>query len=249
MRTALLALAGMLPLVASGPARIEARCTAEQIDELGLECTAQQPCPVYLELSSAESTSGRLFVAGNLHTSSATLSSILLASEDGGRTWSEPHPRIPSAVLDQIQFIDLQNGWIAGYTMRNIPRDPFLLATSDGGKSWTRKPVSEEPRTGAVEHFWFESPTSGTLLIDLIWPNETGGRHERYRTMTGGDSWSLEEVSAKPLALKRGPINEPAWRLRADAKLRVFFLEKNLGNGEWEMTAEFPIEAGSCSGE
>jgi photosystem II stability/assembly factor-like uncharacterized protein len=249
MRTAAVALLGVGLLRAQPPAKIEAHCTPEQIDELGLSCTAEQPCPIYLELTSAEAATGSLFVAGNLHTSSATLSSILLASGDGGKTWSEPHPRIPSAVLDQIQFVDLQNGWIGGHIMQNLPRDPFLLATADGGKSWKRKPVSEESRTGALEGFWFESRDSGTLIVDLIRPNETGARRERYSTMTGGDSWTLEEVSAGPLRLKRAPPRDPVWRVRADAKSRVLVLEKNLGNGEWETTAEFPIEVGTCGRE
>lgn len=249
MRTAGLALLAISLLSASPTAKIDVRCTPEQIDELGLTCTAEQPCPVYLELTSADSTPGRLFVAGNLHTASATLSSILLASEDGGETWSEPHPRIPSAVLEQIQFFDLQSGWMAGHVIQNLPRDPFLLATTDGGKTWTRKPISEEARTGAVEHFWFDSRNSGSLILDLITPNETGGRHERYRTMTGGDSWSLEEVSAKPLQLKRVGSSDPLWRVRADAKSHEFVLEKNAGAGAWEATAEFPIEVGFCRGE
>jgi photosystem II stability/assembly factor-like uncharacterized protein len=248
MRTVAIALLGLV-LLQARPANIDVRCTPEQIDELGLSCTAEQPFPVYLELTSAESITGRLFVAGNVHTNSATLASILLASEDGGNTWSEPHPRILSAVLDQIQFVDLQNGWIGGQIMQNLPRDPFLLVTTDGGKTWTRKPISEEAMTGALEGFWFDSRNSGTLIVDLIQPNETGGRHERFRTMTGGDSWTLEEVSAKALSLKRGPAREPAWRVRADAKSRRFVLERNLGTGEWEETAKFPIEVGSCRGE
>lgn len=249
MRTAGLVLLSITLLRAHPPAKIDVRCTPEQIDELGLTCTAEQPCPVYLELTSAESAAGRLFVTGNLHTSSATLSSILLASEDGGETWSEPHPRIPSAVLEQIQFFDLQSGWIAGHFIQNLPHDPFFLATTDGGKSWTRKPISEEPRTGAVERFWFDSRNSGSLILDLITRNETGGRHERYRTMTAGDSWNLEEVSAKPLELKHGPFSDPLWRVRADAKSRAFLVEKNAGTAGWETTAEFPVEVGFCRGE
>jgi hypothetical protein len=103
--------------------------------------------------------------------------------------------------------------------------------------------------TGALEGFWFDSRNSGTLIVDLIQPNETGARHERYRTMTGGDSWTLEEVSAQALSLKRGPLREPAWRVRPDGKSRTVVLERNLGGGEWEERAKFPIEVGSCGGE
>ena len=175
-------------LVAQPRAAVEYRCSAEDIDKFALECSSDRPCPVYLELSAADSATGRIFVTGNLHTESATLYSVLLASDDGGETWTEPHPRIPFSVLEQIQFVDLQNGWVSGQSVQNGPRDPFLLATSDGGKSWKQKPVSEEPRPGAVEQFWFDSRNTGVLLVDRVQANETGGRHERYRTMTGGDS-------------------------------------------------------------
>src|ERR1051326_5191671 len=70
MRTAGLVLLAFGLLRAHPPAKIDVRCTPEQIDELGLTCTAEQPCPIYLELTSADSTAGRLFVSGNLHTAS-----------------------------------------------------------------------------------------------------------------------------------------------------------------------------------
>jgi hypothetical protein len=248
MRTAGLILLG-IGLLRAQPVKIDFTCTPEQVDDLGLECSSDLPCPVYLELSAADSTTGRLVATGNLHTSSATLSSILLASDDNGKTWSEPHPRIRSAVLDQIQFIDLQAGWISGHVMQNLPRDPFLLATTDGGKSWARKAISEESRPGAIEQFWFDSRNTGALIVDLIRPNETGARHQRYQTMTGGDSWTLEEVSGLPMRLKRGRSGEQVWRVRPDGKSRTFVVEKNLGGDEWQPIAAFPIEVGACKGE
>jgi hypothetical protein len=249
MRTAMIFLLGTGLLLSQHTAKVDFACTAENVEDFGLTCSPEQPCPVYLELSAADSTIGRLIVTGNLHTGSVTLYSILLVSDDGGSTWTEPQPRIKSAVLEQIQFIDLQNGWIGGQFIQNLPRDPFLLVTANGGKTWNRKPVSEESRVGAIEQFWFVSRNSGALIVDLIRPNETGGRHERYQTMTGGDSWALEEVSAKELRLKRGPSEDAAWRVRADEGSKSFRVEKNLGNGEWEGVAAFPIEVGSCKGE
>ena len=236
-------------LVAQTRAAVEYRCSAEDLEKFALECSSDRPCPVYLELSAADSATGRIFVTGNLHTESATLYSVLLASDDGGETWTEPHPRIPFTVLEQIQFVDLQNGWVSGQSVQNGPRDPFLLATSDGGKSWKQKPVSEEPRSGAVEQFWFDSRNTGVLLVDRVQANEAGGRHERYRTMTGGDSWALEEVSAKPLHLKRAGGTEPVFRVRPDGAAHAFRIEKNMGEDRWAPIAAFPIKAGECRGE
>src|ERR1017187_2904705 len=60
-------------------------CTEEDIRSAGLECSEQDPCPVYLELAAVESTGIRIFAAGNIHTANATLYTILLGSEDNGQ--------------------------------------------------------------------------------------------------------------------------------------------------------------------
>src|ERR1700689_4693282 len=57
-------------------------CTAEEIDHFGLNCSAEQPCPVYADLNSVESIGARVFVTGNLHTDSVTLASLLFGSGD-----------------------------------------------------------------------------------------------------------------------------------------------------------------------
>jgi hypothetical protein len=112
------------------PMHIAFECTEADTQSSGLNCSEEEPCPVYLEVANIEAVGNKLFLPGNLHTSTTTISSILLVTEDAGKTWIEPHPRIRSAGLDQIQFIDFQNGWISGANLQNAPRDPFLLLTS-----------------------------------------------------------------------------------------------------------------------
>jgi photosystem II stability/assembly factor-like uncharacterized protein len=247
MRFAVL-LALALALRAEAPSRIECKCTNEDIQELDLECSAEQPCPVYLEFAALETVANRVFLTGNLHTKNATLSSILLASDDGGRTWSEPHPRVRGAVLEQIQFIDLENGWIGGQTVQPAPRDPFLLITHDAGKTWQMRPVFEESnRTGAIEQFWFDSRTSGSLLVDRIQAGENGARHELYESMTGGESWSLRQASASTIKLARSrpESTNPDWRIRADAATKSYRVEKR-DSGQWKTIAAFAIQPGEC---
>ena len=141
-----------MPLVYDGkPLRVPVSCTEEDIQSMGLSCSADSPCPVYLELSALEVLAGRMILVGNLHTDSATLSSIVLASEDGGKTWVESHPRIRQAALDQMQFFDLANGWISGQVMAALPRDPFFLVTIDGGKTWRQRPVFGDSHLGSIE--------------------------------------------------------------------------------------------------
>lgn len=232
-------------LVNSGkPMLVPVQCGSEEINALGLTCSAEEPCPVFLELEGIEAVASKLFLSGNLHTATTTLSSILLFSPDGGKTWSEPHERIPSAGLDQIQFVDFQNGWIAGHQLQALPRDPFFLRTTDGGKTWRRRPVFGESQPGTIEAFWFDSREQGTVLIDRQ-SSEGGGRYARYETMTGGESWMIREVSARAPRLKRQAGENPAWRVRPHAPSQAYRIEKQEGE-RWLTVASFLIRAGVC---
>src|ERR1700760_1079401 len=82
------------------PVRIAYACAEEDLQWAGMSCSEDDPCPVYLELSSVVPDGRKIFAAGNLHSTSATLSSILLTSEDGGATWKEPAARIRGAAID-----------------------------------------------------------------------------------------------------------------------------------------------------
>src|SRR5215831_4690034 len=133
-----------VPLIlenAGKPIHLPYSCTVEDVQAAGLACTAEEPCPVYLELTGVESVGSRIFLSGNLHTDTVTLSTTLLGSEDNGRTWREVHDRIHSATLDRIQFLDAETGWSAGETLSPLPQDPFLLHTVDGGKTWRQRLV------------------------------------------------------------------------------------------------------------
>lgn len=240
--TALLAIL----FLASAQTSLQFACTAEDIETLGLSCSAEDPCPVYLELTSVETSGARLFVAGNFHTERNTLYSVLLLSEDGGKTWTEPHQRIRAAGLDQIQFVDFQNGFVSGGIIGSLPRDPFLLVTTDGGKSWRDRPVFDEGRIGTISQFFFENKTNGLLLFDRTKRPEDGNRYEIHETMTGGDTWLPKQISSRPLTLKRTQLTaeERGWRLREDPKSKTIRIEQK--TDKWLPAAAFPIQAGEC---
>ncbi len=149
------------------PMVTEYHCSLEDIQFAGLSCTLDDPCPTYLELSAVEAVGNRIFVAGNIHSSSATLYSVLLVSDDSGKTWREPSERVRGVGLDRIQFVDFENGWVSGEEQHPLPREPFLLATSDGGKQWRRQPIFGDSRFGSILQFWFNSRSSGSVLVDL----------------------------------------------------------------------------------
>jgi hypothetical protein len=234
------------PLVYAGkPLRVEAVCTEDDIQSLGLGCTVEQPCAIYLELSTIETGANRIVVAGNLHTETATLSSVLLMSEDGGVTWTEPHPRIKNGSLEQAQFFDLQTGWISGQMVGALARDPFFLLTTDGGKTWRQRAVMSEPGPGSVEQFGFESATAGTVFVDRG-PGAEGGRYALLETRTGGESWSIRTVGREKPVLAKRPAGSAAWRLQPHAPTKSYQVQRKEANGRWVAVASFLVNAGAC---
>ena len=238
----LVGLAAISLAAQTAPTRIAAQCSAEVVQSLSLPCSTEEPCKLFLELAAAELVGNRIVVTGNIHTGSATLESLLLVSDDGGRTWTEAHPRLPSVVIDQIQFIDFETGWTNGHILSGVPRDPFFLLTTDGGKTWRRRPIYGEARTGAVEQFWFNSRTTGALALDRVRAAENGLRYELWESMTGGESWSVRQVDSRPLSIKR-PEREQVLRIRTDAAAHI--LERRDGE-KWARIASFDVSAGEC---
>ena len=233
-----ISLCAQTPLENSGkPIRVGYECTAADTQAAGLGCSEEDPCPVYLELENADAAGNGIFVTGNLHTPMATLYSIVLASGDEGKTWTEPHPRLRSSGLDQLQFVDSQNGWISGANLQGAPRDPFFLTTADGGKSWSQRPIFEETRVSTIESFYFDTPMHGTLFIDATLDNDM---HEIYQTQDGGQTWSIQPggVKAKTHVL-------PGWRVRTDAPTRSYVVEKS-ENNRWQKVASFLVNIASC---
>jgi hypothetical protein len=230
------------------PIRIPGNCKAEDLNALGLTCNANEPCPLFLELSSAELVGNRILVTGNLHTSSATVESLLLASEDGGATWTEPAPRVSGGTLEDIQFLDFELGWIAGHIIMVRPREPFFLLTSDGGKTWRRRSVTTESGLGVVSQFRFDSRNHGLALIDKIRKGESGMRYEVYESMTGGESWMLQQVTDQPVPI-RGPARaDGALRIRAESNTKTYRLERKTGS-TYSLAASFAINSGECKVE
>lgn len=226
------------------PMRVAFACTGDDIQWAGMSCSEDDPCPMYLELSAVEAVGNRLFTIGNIHSSSVTLYSILLASEDAGATWREPFERARGAGLDHMQFLDFQNGWISGETFNPLPRDPFLLITSDGGRNWRRVPVSEESRGGIIQQFWFEAKDRGSLVVDRMQSAESG-RYELYESPNGGNTWMIRQTSDRPLSIRASASANADLRVRPDAASQSFVIEKRQGE-RWNKVASFLVPIGDC---
>jgi len=230
------------------PIKLDFKCGEEDITAFGLTCSPDDPCEVYLELAALEPVGSKMFATGNLHTSSVTLWSVLLVSEDGGKTWTEGLERARSTGFEHVQFLDFESGWISGQTLLSLPKDPFLLLTSDGGKTWRKKTIRSDTHVGAVQQFSFESAKDGQLLVDRTQTGDAGGRYEFYETTSGGDSWSLRQVSPKPVPLRRPRVANADWRIRADARTKSFVIERRSGD-RWQGLSSFLVKVGECQTE
>jgi len=230
-------------LAAQEPRKLENVCTPADQDAFGLTCTEDDPCAVFLELSSIEPNGSTLFLTGNLHTVNTTMYGLLLQTDDGGKSWTEPNKRVRSADLEEIQFADFQHGWMGGTKLEPLPRDPIFLITIDGGKSWRPYPLFDETTFGSIQQFWFDSAANGELVLDRSQGATT--RYERYVTMTGGTSWELQQTDSKPIRLAKARSKENAsFRLRAD--VGNYLVERRTAAGGWEALSSFAIHAGDC---
>lgn len=222
------------------------QCAEVDFAALGLTCSETEPCPSFLELSSVEALGPKLVVSGNVHTSSTTLQSVLLFSEDSGASWREAHPRIQAGALESMQFIDFATGWISGQSSLGLPRDPFLLLTTDSGRSWRKVDIYAESRVGVIESFAFQSARKGWLVVDNRGSGEAG-KYEFYETQTGGTSWELREISSRiPKAAQAEARSEPAGaRLKVDEKKGLYRVEVRSGNG-WREVSSFKLKLEDC---
>jgi hypothetical protein len=227
------------------PIRVPFACISENLDWAGLACADDDPCSIYLELNAVAAAGKKVFVAGNLHAQSATLSSILLGSDDGGLTWKETAPPVRGAALDQFQFYDAQRGWASGETVYPLARDPFFLITSDGGESWRNRAVTDEGGPGSIQRFLFDSPQHGELLVDGG-KGADGGRYKKYESDTGGDSWSIRAATDTAPKMLGASAADPDYRIAAGKD--AYRIEKRTG-GKWSSIVMFAVSAATCKSE
>jgi len=227
------------------PMQLAYSCPEADLQWAGMACSEEDPCPIYLELTSVVPAGRKIVAAGNLHSTSATLSSVLLVTDDAGITWKEPAARIRGAALDQLQFIDAQHGWAAGETQYPLPRDPFFLISTDGGDSWRQHAVGEEGMPGAIQRFSFDSRDHGELIVDAGKAAE-GGRYYSYESRTGGDNWEIRGKSDQlPVIRNAAPLENVDYRLRTSKDSKSYQIEKRSGE-QWSPIASFLIEIANC---
>lgn len=235
-----LLLLSLIPLLAQAPVHVDYTCTKEDFDFFGLSCSEERPCPVFFEVSAVDAFGSRIVVAGDIHTAATTLYGVVLTTEDDGASWSEAITRLRSTAFEQLQIIG-DHGWLSGQRLDPLPKDPFFLITSDGGKNWRERPIFGETRFGSIAQFRFETTLSGELIFD-----DSVGKavhQELYATMTGGDNWDIRQTSTIALHLK--PASKAAWVATAPPGSKTYLIE-HVAGGKKQTFARFLIRIGDC---
>ena len=95
----------------------------------------------------------------------------ILLSDDEGGTWRQVI--VPTrAMLTGVSFGDAQHGWAVGH-------DGVILATADGGQTWSRQDSGQDLETVFLDVF-FSDPLHGLAV---------GAYGKCLLTMDGGKSW------------------------------------------------------------
>ncbi|MFO1426328.1 MAG: YCF48-related protein [Steroidobacteraceae bacterium] len=112
----------------------------------------------------------------------------VLLSDDDGRSWRQSL-KVPSrTMLTAVAFADAQHGWAVGH-------DEVILATSDGGESWTRSHYAPETQQPLLD-VWFADAQHGIAV---------GAYGSYFVTADGGASWESRKFASTPLVKPAKP--------------------------------------------
>jgi len=112
----------------------------------------------------------------------------LLRTINGGSSWE-----ISAMPLwtNRIHFVDRLNGWCVG---SGAP--PFIMRTSDGGKTWEDLPIPEERNTGDYYNFY------GLHFLDVFNGYITDSARGIFYTPDGGLTWVKQRTILPPREIR-----------------------------------------------
>lgn len=112
-------------------------------------------------------------------------SGVIYFTDDGGETWKEQYSSGEQVTLTAVDFIDISNGWVAGFPSSSTLQGGFVYHTTDGGRTWNR----QEPGG-------FDEPLWDIQFIDKNRGYATGTDYISawgppvWRTTDGGETWT-----------------------------------------------------------
>lgn len=196
----------------------------------------------------AEATGGLAFSGSRvLLTVSTAKGDGIVASPDGGLSWSLVPGSVHSFELWSLSIADGEHGFAAGggYEKYSPEPDRAVLATDDGGLSWQVRYESNDPANASTNGFArvdFQSPLVGAAAIGGCTGGENGPCDgDVYTTDDGGQTWKDSGQRALSLAAF-GPTD--LW-----AAAGMFgALERSSGGGRsWTASPGVPAESAGAA--
>jgi len=136
----------------------------------------------------------------------------ILATADGGATWSWQHTGLPGTLL-AIAATDARHAWAVGYRAHSA----LVLATTDGGTTWRRQTI---PGHVQIYDVAFGDSRHGWALGGN--PDRTGGIV--FSTADGGAHWRLS-YSTKTARLSRLASSGPRRCWVVGSKQKMGFID------------------------
>jgi photosystem II stability/assembly factor-like uncharacterized protein len=125
------------------------------------------------------------FVFAGTDSDAERSSALILATHDGGDTWTEVYRSTrPLELIWKASFPTREVGYATVLSFDEKTSQRYVVKTVDGGKTWTELPLVDE----ATETFGI-----GFADADHGW---VGGMREGFATADGGQSWTKVDLGA-----------------------------------------------------
>jgi photosystem II stability/assembly factor-like uncharacterized protein len=125
----------------------------------------------------------------------------VLFTQDGGNTWADISPPESDSSDDETSkvafgfFLDVDTAWVtyADVVLFNIPENPVVWYTGDGGESWEAKGTLDTSGMAefySPQHFTFVDEDNGWLMV-IVGAGMSKAYFLLYHTEDGGENWAL----------------------------------------------------------
>ncbi len=122
---------------------------------------------------------------------------LVLTTADGGKTWKDvsgDSDGRPQYLLNDVWFTSQTEGWAAGGNIEDNQED-VLLHTSDGGRTWERRPMNVAQYPRAVQ---FADKDHGWVCgMTIDGATDSPGPSKILATSDSGATWTVQFTSPR----------------------------------------------------
>ena len=138
---------------------------------------------------------------------------VLLATQDGGKTWAQPGVGPP--IAEAPRFLTLKQGWLAGGP--TLEQGIALYATSAGGGSWQivllKAPQQMQPTASIDKIYPLVSQDSQHLFVPVAFrePDEKQPTLVLFASNNGGQTWAQDATLPNYTSVSETTVAGSTW--------------------------------------